>query len=203
MKRVLLLFLVFSLSQTVSAQKESKIGLKGGFNYNIASASLEDAGDALKDPKTNNGWHLGINYRAYMGSMFYWQPELIYSQTSSSVQSKDSNDEWINNDFDNQWLDLNILVGVELLDFVRVYAGPTGIFHIGSDQGNDDVKASFNSFRAGFQIGAGVDLFNFLTADLAYKGSFSSDNGIVAVAGQDIPVTSNVSQLQISVGLMF
>lgn len=100
-------------------------------------------------------------------------------------------------------IDLNLIVGVELLDFLRFYAGPTGSFNLGTSQSSNDIETSFNSFRAGYQIGAGVDILSMITFDLGYKGSFSSDNGNVSIAGVEVPLTQNVSQMIISVGFMF
>jgi len=206
MKKIILLSIALVSFFSVNAQKDNKIGIKAGFNYNMASADLSDAPDgawdAIKEPKVNNGWHLGINYRSYWGNIFYWQPELIYSQTSNTLEHNNGS-EWINTEFDNKLLDLNVLVGVELLDFVRAYAGPTAIFNLGSSQSDNDIETSFESFRMGYQIGAGLDLLSFLTVDVAYKGSFSSDNGSINVAGVEVPITESISQIHLSVGILF
>jgi len=199
-KLILLLAAIFAFATIQAQDKESKIGIKIGFNYNAANFDLGgQAVDNLKDINSNNGWHLGINYRGYIASLFYWQPELMYSQTSLSFVDHNSKE----TKFHENMIDLNILMGAELFDFLRVYAGPTGSFNLGTSQEDNDIKTSFKSFRAGYQIGVGADLFSMLTFDIAYKGSFSSDNGTATVAGVDIPLDQNVSMMLISLGIMF
>ena len=201
MRKLLLLFIaVFTFASIQAQDKENKIGIKIGYNYNAANFDLGgQAVDNLKDIHSNNGWHLGINYRGYITNLFYWQPELMYSQTSVSFEDHGGKE----TKFHENMIDLNILVGAELMDFLRVYAGPTGSFNLGTSQESNDIKTSFSSFRAGYQIGVGIDLFSMLTLDVAYKGSFSSDNGTATVAGVDIPLDQNVSMMLISVGIMF
>ncbi|MCK5781010.1 MAG: porin family protein [Flavobacteriales bacterium] len=199
MKKGILLFIAIFTFASLHAQKDNKIGIKAGFNYNAANYDLaHEAWDNLKDVSSNNGWHLGINYRGYLGDIFYWQPELMYSQTAFTIINAGKESK-----FHESMIDLNLIVGVELLDFLRFYAGPTGSFNLGTSQSSNDIETSFNSFRAGYQIGAGVDILSMITFDLGYKGSFSSDNGNVSIAGVEVPLTQNVSQMIISVGFMF
>ncbi|MEN8137546.1 MAG: outer membrane beta-barrel protein [Bacteroidota bacterium] len=206
MKRIILLSIALVTFLSVNAQNNTKVGIKGGFNYNMSSTDLSDAPlgawNAIKDPKANNGWHLGVQYRSYCGEKLYIQPELIYSQTSESYEI-DLNNNWIKTDFDDRMVDINLLLGMKFMDMIRVYGGPMGMLNVGTNQEANDIVTAYKSFRMGYQLGIGVDLLSAFTFDVSYKGSFNSDNGVMKVGGVDVPVSQNVSQVLLGVGVLF
>ena len=141
MKKVLLLTLALVSFISVNAQEGNKIGLKAGFNYNATNFDLvSQAVDNLTEFKSNNGWHAGIYYRGNIGNMFYWQPELMYSRSSVTVDHSHFSEEISGNT-----IDLNVLMGVKAFGFLRAYVGPTGSFNLGSNLEEFDAKSTFKT----------------------------------------------------------
>ena len=206
MRKFTILILLSVLSIGVYAQKENKIGIKGGFNYEMGDISLNELPGAsweiLSNPEVGNAWHLGLSYRAYMGDLFYLQPEVIYSSSTHSYSVKDPNGTIYDDNYKSDLVDMNIQLGVEFIKFVRAYGGIMGSINVNPSQNISGAESAFKTFRMGYQLGVGVNLSMF-TVDLAYLSSFDSDNGHLNIGDVNIPLSQNRSQLQLSLGLQF
>jgi hypothetical protein len=201
MKRNLLLLLLSIFMFNLNAQ-ESSIGIKAGYNYDMGSLSFNQVSatvGTIDDIKANNGWHVGLFYKARFGEIFYWQPDLVYVRTSHDYDLNNTTSET----FNHQVLEININAGVEFFDFMRAYGGIINMFNMGKTQETNDFSTTYKSYRMGYQLGLGLDFFEFLTFDLTYKGSFTDDNGELTVGNTSIDLAQNLSQLQVSVGLLF
>ena len=191
---VLLLFMLVSFLSV-----DAQVGLKGGFNYNAANYDIAgQAVENLKDVNSNNGWHIGLNYRGMINDYMYYLPEVMYSNTTM-VFDYNGEDTW----FYENVLDVNIIMGVLLADIFRGHAGLSGSFNLGTTQEDKVIETSFNSFRTGYVLGVGIDIYEAITLDISYKGSFDSDNGTATILGKEMKLEQNVSQILFSIGLMF
>lgn len=204
MKRIALLILIVFSTVSINAQEENKIGIKAGFNYEMGDIALTDLPDAswdiLSNPEVGHAWHFGVYYRAYIDDVFYLQPEVVYSNSTQIFTVNGNDGISYNEEFSNDLVDLNLQLGVELLDFIRAYSGLTGTFNLKANQEYIDAESAFKTFRMGYQIGVGVDISR-LTLDIAYLSSFNSDNGSMKVSDVIIPLSQNKSQLQLSIGI--
>lgn len=175
MKRLLIL-LVFVASSTTWAQ--GGFGVKAGLNYgDNGEIEFEDVTSAGEDIITEKGdskmgYHFGVFYRGDLGPVFL-KPELLYTQTKSSYQFQ--NEEA---DYEISKLDLPILVGIDILGPLNIFAGPSLQYILDNDfQGVtlDDVE---NNFTVGAQFGAGVQ-FGGIGLDVRYERGLTENEAEV------------------------
>lgn len=175
MKKLLIL-LVFIASSTTWAQ--SGFGVKAGLNYgDNGEIEFEDVTNAGSDIITEKGdskvgYHFGVFYRGDLGPVFL-KPELLYTQTKSSYDFQ--NEEA---DFEISKLDLPILVGIDILGPLNIFAGPSLQYILDNDfQGVtlDDVE---NKFTVGAQFGAGVQ-FGGIGLDVRYERGLTENQAEV------------------------
>lgn len=192
MKRILVLITAFML---LSVQGFSQFGVKGGLNFN----SFDDVKiNKEKDVKTvfekRTGYHFGILYKTKIPLIgLAIQPELLYSQTISSITYTGENTtssyydpvagapvSTVNGDMKLSYLQLPVSVqwGIDLMlfrPFIQVvpYIGCT--LNSKLDIGNTSLKMDTDKFKYGIGVGAGLDIWK-----LQVSGRYNWDLGNVA-----------------------
>lgn len=171
MKRTLLL--VFAMvSMAAFAQKDSGFGIKGGLNYSQNGDLIASVGDAAENIVQGSdgkiGYHLGIFGKIDLLKL-YLRPELIYTKTTSSytVDGADSN-------FDVTKLDLPVLVGIDLIGPLHIFAGPAFQYQLENDLEGFSINDAEKDFTVGLHLGAGVNLGR-LGLDVRYERGFSEN----------------------------
>lgn len=163
MKKTFLLA-VFALgSFTAIAQKEPGFGIKAGINYGANGDYFESTEEAYKNPDSNVGYHVG--FFGKVGTDIYFRPELVYTKTKSDYE---------NNSLDMSKLDLPLLVGVNLVGPLQVFAGPSFQYILDTDFDGVTIGDVENDFTVGMNIGAGVSFGKF-GIDLRYERGFTEN----------------------------
>jgi hypothetical protein len=170
MKKTVLLAVIALMGISVQAQKGSGFGIKGGLNYGANGDYFESAGNAYEDPKSNVGFHLGIF--GQIGEKIYLRPELVYTKTKSDYE---------NNSLDMSKLDLPVLLGINIIGPLNVFAGPSFQYILNTDYDDITIGDVENDFTVGLNIGAGVSFGNF-GLDLRYERGFS-ENEVTIIDG--------------------
>jgi len=163
MKKTFLLA-VFALgSFTAIAQKEPGFGIKAGINYGANGDYFESTEEAYKNPDSNVGYHVG--FFGKVGTDIYFRPELVYTKTKSDYE---------NNSLDMSKLDLPLLVGVNLVGPLQVFAGPSFQYILDTDFDGVTIGDVENDFTVGMNIGAGISFGKF-GIDLRYERGFTEN----------------------------
>ena len=169
-RKTILFAAIALMGITAHAQKGSGFGIKGGLNYGGTGDYFESTEQAYKDPKGNVGYHLGIF--GQVGQKVYLRPELIYTKTKSDYE---------NNSLDMSKLDLPVLLGINVIGPLKVFAGPAFQYILDTDYDGITIGDVENDFTVGLNIGAGLSFGNF-GIDLRYERGFSN-NEITVVEG--------------------
>ena len=164
MKKTLFLTVLLLTGLTAMAQSGSGFGIKGGLNYSANGDYFESAGDAARNPDRNVGYHLGV-FGKIGASKVYLRPELVYTKTKS-----DYNDA----DFTMSKLDVPVLLGINLIGPLHVFAGPAFQYILDTKFDGITIDDVENDFTVGMNIGAGVSLGK-LGIDLRYERGFSDN----------------------------
>lgn len=146
------------------AQGDSSFGIKGGLNYSANGDYFESASDVAENPDRNIGYHIGF-FGKIGAAKVYVRPELVFTKTKSDYQ---------NSEFDMSKLDVPVLLGINIVGPLHVFAGPA--FQYILDTKFDGIKIDDveNDFTVGMNIGAGVN-FGKLGVDLRYERGFSNN----------------------------
>lgn len=174
MKKILLIF-GFIL---VSTSSFSQFGVKAGLNYNSNGEYEEivDVGDNIikSNGDAKVGYHFGAYYNIDLTSI-YLRPELVYTKTKS---------DYLSNSYDLSKLDLPVLLGVDLIGPLSVFAGPSFQYILNNDLENKSISNVKDDITVGLNIGAAIKLGN-IGFDVRYErglssneASFISDNKI-------------------------
>lgn len=174
MKKYLFIF-VMAVSSTALAQ--SGLGIKGGLNYGdngeISYTDVTTAGeDIIKGGDSKVGYHLGLFYRADLGG-FFLRPEFLYTRTKSSYEFNDSEA-----DYNVSKLDLPILLGMDILGPVNIFAGPSLQYILDNDFDGVSLGEVENEFTVGAQFGVGLRLGS-LGLDVRYERSLKENEATV------------------------
>lgn len=145
------------------AQQGSGFGIKGGVNYAGNGKYFESIGDNAKSPDRNVGYHLGVF--AKFGESLYFRPEIVYTQTKSDYGRAD---------LKIQKLDVPLLVGIDVIGPLSVFAGPSMQYIVDSEFDNVTLKDLKDDFTIGFNFGIAAS-FDKLGIDLRYERGFSKN----------------------------
>ena len=164
MKKGIIVLLLFITSTGIA---QTGLGIKGGLNYgdngDVTFSDIANAGeDGVRGGDSKVGYHAGLYYRAEF-SNFFLKPELVYTKTSSSY---DYNNE--SADYDVSKLDLPILVGIDILGPINVFAGPSLQYILDNEFQGVTLGDVENEFSIGAQFGAGVQ-FGGVGVDVRYE----------------------------------
>ncbi|SDH36896.1 outer membrane beta-barrel protein [Winogradskyella thalassocola] len=144
-------------------QNPISFGIKGGLNYGATGEYFDALSFNRSNPDKNIGYHIGVFGK--MGDEIYLRPEFVYTAIKSDYD---------NAEFNVRKIDVPILVGVQLLDPISVFAGPAMQFILGSDFRGVDIDDIRNKFKVGFNFGIAVD-FNTIGIDLRYERGFDNN----------------------------
>ena len=163
MKKTLFLTVMLLTGLTAMAQSGSGFGLKGGLNYAGNGNYFDSTRDAFENPDKNLGYHLGIFGK--LGGKIYVRPELVYTKISSTYE---------NDDFKMSKLDAPVLLGINVIGPLHVFAGPSFQYILDTEFDGVTLGDVENDFTVGLNIGAGVNLGK-LGIDLRYERGFSEN----------------------------
>ena len=165
MKKLIILFLLVSTS---TAFAQSGFGVKAGLNYGdngeIEYTDFTEAGNNIITEKGDSkmGYHFGVFYRAQLGPVFL-KPELLYTQTKSKYEFRSQE-----SDYEVSKLDLPILVGLDIIGPLHIFAGPSLQYVLENDLEGVTLADVENEFSVGAQFGAGVQ-FGGIGLDVRYE----------------------------------
>lgn len=175
MKRILLLVTAFML---LSVQGFSQFGIKGGLNFN----SLEDINlKGVKDFDIGNstGFNVGILYKTKIPLIgLTIQPELIYSQTNSSINTEIAGLSNLNGDLKigTLMLPVGLQWGIDLMLFRPfIQAVPYIGYTVNTQNKITNLNWNVDKFKYGVGLGAGLDIWK-----LQISGRYNWDLGDVA-----------------------
>lgn len=175
MKRILLLVTAFML---LSVQGFSQFGIKGGLNFN----SLEDINlRGVKDFDIGNstGFNVGILYKTKIPLIgLTIQPELIYSQTNSSINTDIIGGSNLNGDLKlgTLMLPVGLQWGIDLMLFRPfIQAVPYIGYTVNTQNKITNLNWNVDKFKYGVGLGAGLDIWK-----LQISGRYNWDLGDVA-----------------------
>jgi hypothetical protein len=175
MKRILILVTAFML---LSVQGFSQFGIKGGLNFN----SLEDINlRGVKDFDIGNstGFNAGILYKIKIPLVgLAIQPELIYSQTNSSINTEIAGWSNLNGDLKigTLMLPVGLQWGIDLMLFRPfIQAVPYIGYTVNTQNKITNLNWNVDKFKYGIGLGAGLDIWK-----LQISGRYNWDLGDVA-----------------------
>lgn len=178
MKRLLaFVAALFMLIPLVSAQ--SGFGVKGGMNFNTMS-DMKPTDGGLINVKARTGYHFGVLYKAKLPLCFALQPELLYINKNSRMESGEHNSKgYLSQDARLHYFQLPVGVqwGIDLVLF-RPYLQFTPYIGYAISKGGIYNKVSWddlNRFEYGFGLGAGIEVWK-----IQLSGRYSWDLGKVS-----------------------
>lgn len=182
MKHTIVFFLALVLSTSVYAQLVS-VGPKVGISH---STLTEESIDEIKTGDSSVGFHAGLFVRvSFLG--FYVQPEALFTSTRGQILINDPSSNTINEvqDLTYNKLDVPVMLGFKIGDFIRLNAGPSFSLILNQDarKNLDEIKTNYKNATIGYQLGVGLDL-NRVVVDLRYENNLSALGEQVTVAGQ-------------------
>ncbi len=134
-------------------EKFFKYGIKAGFNIHPITFNPEEITEQLK-----NGYQAGIFFQ--LGQRLYLQPELyyaVYSNPASSISAEKI-----------AYLRAPVMLGLRLINLGIVSAHLQGGPVFNTLLSDVQTGLSPDKFTYNWQIGVGVDVFGFITADVRY-----------------------------------
>lgn len=173
MKKIIMIAIVALTGVTAFAQKDAGFGIKAGVNYSANGDYFDSAQNAFNNPDRNVGYHAGIFGK--IGGKIYFRPELVYTKTSSDYED--------NSTLDLSKLDAPLLVGLNIVGPLTIFAGPSLQYILDTNIDGVSLGEVQNDFSVGLNIGVGVNLGK-LGVDLRYERGFSENEISV--------ITSNV-----------
>ncbi len=136
--------------------KDFKFGIKTGYDMHPLTAGFGEIKDQLK----TNGMQFG--FFAVFGKILYIQPEFYYKEYSPIVNN-------IHEPYKIKGLTLPVMFGIRFLDVeilsLRVMTGPS----VSYDLRGQTYPENHKPFRFNWHLGAGTDIFDFITLDLRYS----------------------------------
>ena len=166
-----LILVIATLTFSIACYSQSfEIGVKGGLNITAADVMQKVSNDLqITNKNTFNGGVYG-RFKIKLIGLFV-QPELVYNTRGYNFEIKEPNSgETINLKQQAYYIDVPVLVGLKMLKFLRIYAGPNFQYLLKNEiTGIDEVKALEIDFKktgmkkanVGVQIGFGLDVLKF------------------------------------------
>lgn len=172
MRRVFLIAVLAFASVTAFAQKGSGFGLKGGMNYSQNGDLIATVGDAASDIVEGSsgkiGYHFGVFGKIELAKL-YIRPEAIYTRTTSTYSVNG-----VSTEFDNTKIDVPVLLGINLVGPLHVFAGPAFQYQVENDLEGFSINEAEKDFTVGLHAGIGVNLGR-LGIDVRYERGFSEN----------------------------
>ncbi|MFT4832644.1 MAG: hypothetical protein ACI815_002301 [Psychroserpens sp.] len=179
MKKIFLVAVFTLIGTSAFAQNGSGFGIKGGLNYAGNGDYFDSAEQAYNNPDRNVGYHLG--FFGKIGDKIYFRPELMYTKTKSDYE---------NNSLAMSKLDAPLLVGVNIIGPLNVFAGPALQYILDTDFDGVTIGDVENDVTVGMNIGAGLSFGNF-GLDLRYERGFS-ENEVAVFSANNLPTGDRI-----------
>lgn len=193
MKKLLLLLALIS---SISLSAQSRWGVRTGLNYTLNNIGLSDAATSAQEifegQTSDNGYHLGIFGRQFLGDQLYTSGSLIYAKNTHFLEGSDGDNNIFYERFDHEFLQLDAGLGIRLLKLARAEGG----IHYQGTISDNAFSQTFSSPTAGYNVGVGLDIWK-LSLDVTYYGSFADHTG----SWNDIPLSYDRSQILVSLGV--
>jgi hypothetical protein len=193
MKKIFIGIVLLSSFTTIA---QSRWGIKTGLNYNLTTIGLSDAANSaqqiLEGETADNGYHLGVFGRQFLGDQLYTSGSLIFAKNTHFLEGYDDANNLVYGQFNHEFLQLDADLGIRLLKLVRAEAG----VHYQATISDNTFNQTFQSPSAGYNVGVGLDLWK-LSLDVTYYSSFQDHTG----NWNAIPLSYNRSQLLVSLGV--
>jgi hypothetical protein len=166
-KHINLILLILIISFT--AQAQVGFGLRGGLNFSSFPVETYDFDDVEIEtlPDSYTGWHIGGVLQARIMN-FFIQPELLFVSSGNYLRLRESGEDdfFYRQNFSK--IDLPVLMGAKLGP-LRLGVGPVASYLISSSSEIEDldaergldIKEKFNNATFGFQLGAGIDPWEY------------------------------------------
>ncbi len=172
MKKTFLLVVLAFCGLIAVAQKGSGFGIKGGLNYNQNGDLIASVGNAAADVVEGSsgkiGYHVGLFGKIELAKI-YIRPEAIYTSTSSSYEVDGTS-----TDLKITKIDVPVLVGINLIGPLHVFAGPAFQYQVENDLEGFSINGAEKDFTVGLHAGIGVNLGR-LGLDVRYERGFSNN----------------------------
>lgn len=163
MKKTILIAALAIMGWSANAQSDAGFGIKGGLNYAGNGDFFNSAENAYSSPDKNVGYHIGVFGK--IGDNIYLRPELVYTAIKSGYNE---------GDLKVSKLDLPVLLGVEIIGPLNIFAGPSFQYILNTKFDDVTIDNIENDFTVGLNIGAGVNLGK-LGIDVRYERGFSEN----------------------------
>ena len=177
-----LLFIISGLLIGHLGYSQVEVGLKGGINYN-SNGDLNITGGLAGisehfESERKAGYHGGFFVQIPM-SQLYLRPEVVYSKTKSEYQIGEGETA----EYNLAKVDGNILLGLEVLGPLHIFAGPS-IQHIFKSELDDTELDPEHDFNVGLDFGLGLNLGRF-GADVRFERGLTENE---ASFFDDVPI---------------
>lgn len=194
MKKKIVLFSVLFLTTIYFATAQSGYGIKAGISYNSNGELKEftsEVTNAYKDGgKGKSGFNLGFYGKLDLGPV-YLRPELVYTKTTSEYVLNEGGS---SEDYKISKLDVPVLVGINLLGPIDIFAGPAFQYYLKNDLKGIEISDVDNNFTMGVNIGASVELGR-IGLDIRYERGLSENEAEWTNAGKDFKLDSRPEQI--------
>lgn len=195
MKKLIIIFLML-LGATSMAQSNSGFGITAGINYG-STGDIESNGNTIFDNQEKNiGYNVGVYYKFDIGPI-YLRPELKYTHLSN---------EYENLKFDMDKIDLPILIGIDIIGPLHVFAGPSLQYIVDTDFEDITTSDVKDDFTIGAQVGVGVSLGN-LGVDVRYERGLNENEvsfiDSFSALGQRFNLDTRPEQIILALSLKF
>lgn len=195
-KRLIWMLLALSMVTGAYAQAGNSMwGVKLGLNYNGNGDYIDSATDAIDNPDRNVGYHLGVFGK--LGDKIFVRPELVYTRTKSEYEQAD---------LKISKLDLPVLLGLEVIGPLNVFAGPSFQYLLSTKLDDTKLENLESDITVGLNLGASVDIGN-LGLEIRYERGFTQneaefiDSNIVELDGDRVDTRPDQLILSLSVKL--
>lgn len=205
MKKVILSAIAVLVFGFANAQK-AEFGLKGGLNI----ANQIYSGNGAPSPSAVTAFHVGGFVDIEISDKFSIQPELLYSMQGASFDLKvalNGANYDTKNTFKLSYINIPVMFKYYAAEKFSLEAGPQIGFLVSSDMKTEfmgqsvtqDVKSLYNSVDFGFNIGAGYDFTENISAGVRYNLGLA--NVAKTESGSNETVKNNV--FSVSLGYKF
>jgi len=195
MKKLILTLALVVIASSASAQ----FTLGPRIALTSSNLNLREDVAAVQSGDAEFGLQYGLFMRFKVPVIgLYVQPELLLSNTESSITSGTQNVDLSFNRFD-----VPVMIGGQIGP-LRINAGPSFSFLTNAESDVSglvtDIKDNYSSTTVGFQAGVGFDILKFVI-DLKYEGNFGEKFGdAITVGGNSFSTDERHSQVVLALG---
>lgn len=216
---VLLFSTILLISSSLHAQFV-RVGVKGGVNVSTVQVDKTpitlgtDHDLLIEQGEAKVGLHFGLVTRIQIMSL-YIQPEILLTQSKGEIVITEITNgiskpkQFAEQKFNK--LDIPVMIGWKF-GMARLGFGPVASFMLSNEDGlaNDikniavgPVQNSYNRATFGYQLGAGLDLYKYITLDVKYEGNLSKLGNGLTISDKVYSFDQRNPQWIFSLGILF